>query len=684
MPDGYLSTDPHAGTPAPKGLLAAGTVDLSKRPRVKNADGSISTVRSISINQDGKEILIPTVVGDRVLSNEEAIKEFRRTGQHLGVFDSPVNATAYAQQVHQDQAAALDGYLSTDPHAGEPAPDFKSSNARGAGGNVEVDPNTVGTFASHLASQLNPMAMVRGAASVLPIPKALGGSGVDAPLRFVQHSVFPTEILLKAKDSLKQGDYVTAARHFIDYVLPVIGPALEHPADEMQQGKYAAGLGDAVGLGTTLFGAEGFANLVKGVKAGPKVAKAKPAIEFANTRGIPVDAATASDNLAVKGVQALADRSIGGSLVATPARAAQADAMTRVGGELAADAHPTAMMPEQAGESLRTALTAKSTGHTQAANAAYDAVRKAESPATAVNLAPVKTSITPIVEQMKRQMPLTQQQANPGLKALENILNGPDSAPLSQIDRDLSAIKTVAREQGGLAKFAVAKLEAAVSDAALRGGPAVADALNRGRAATVAKYQTEAVLDKLHAEPVKAINALTAPKDAAIQRLRAVTQQVPAQTSEIARAYLEDLLTKPNRVAEWNKLGTRTKAILFPKSGQSAALDQFFALTKRISDTNVNPSGSGYVAALGAQGAMLWYDPLHAIPMQISGLAMAKLLRSPTALNVLTRGLTLPASAPVAMRAAATAKLLQAARDAGAELAPAGADQGSGQSSQGR
>lgn len=559
-------------------------------------------------------------------------------------------------------------------------PTFKTTNAKDASGNAEVDPNTIGTALRHFGAQINPVTILQGAASVLPVPQAAGGAGVDAPLRFVQKSVFPTEILLKAKDALQQGDYVTAARHFIDYILPVIGPALEHPADELQQGKYAAGIGDALGLGAALFGAEGLSNMLKGVRT-PAIAKPNPAIDFATQRRVPVDAATASDNLAVKGTQALVDRSIGGSMVATPARAAQAAAMTRVGDELATDVHPQVVMPEQAGQTLRDALTTKIAGHARTANAAYDTLRRLEEQTPSpVNLTGSKQAIRPVYDQMKRQMPLTQQQANPGLKALDNILSGPDAAPLSQVDRDLSAIKAVAREQGGLAKFAVTKLEAAVTEAAKRGGVDMWKALQEGRAATLAKYQTADVLDQVHAEPVKAISALTAPKDAAIQRLRTVTQQIPQQTPIIARAYLEDLLAKPNKVAEWNKLGAQTKAVLFPKAGQAAALDHFFALTKRISDTNVNPSGSGYMASLGAQGAMLWYDPLHAIPMQISAVALAKLLRSPSAVQALTRGLLLPTKTPVAIRAAATAKLVQAAKEASVELGvPQAADQGSGQ-----
>ena len=88
------------------GLLQQGNLDLAKRPILHNKDGSISTVRSITItNGDGQAILLPTVgPNGEDWTPQQAVEHYRKTRQNLGVFKDEPSANAYAQQLHEQQA----------------------------------------------------------------------------------------------------------------------------------------------------------------------------------------------------------------------------------------------------------------------------------------------------------------------------------------------------------------------------------------------------------------------------------------------------------------------------------------------------------------------------------------------------------------------------------------------------
>ncbi len=101
------------------GLVVPGNIDLTSRPIVRNRDGSVSTVKStswnVAVNVKGGirnlEVLMPEVIGNRVVSAQAALAHFRSSGQHLGMFDTVAHANSYAIRLHNWQAKFYAKYL---------------------------------------------------------------------------------------------------------------------------------------------------------------------------------------------------------------------------------------------------------------------------------------------------------------------------------------------------------------------------------------------------------------------------------------------------------------------------------------------------------------------------------------------------------------------------------------------
>ena len=279
-----------------------------------------------------------------------------------------------------------------------------------------------------------------------------------------------------------------------------------------------------------------------------------------------------------------------------------------------------------------------------------------------VALRPVKEALRPIYDRLMRQMPVAQQQASAGLKAISNIVNGPDFESASITDENLGAIKQIAREANspvsqGLAKAAVQQLDAAVQQAVARAGPDAVAALQQGRAETIAKYASQSVKDSLglsadNPEPAAAVAKLTQPGDKSINLLRSVAEETPEHIPLIAQSLVSGLLDKvtaeagqakpQSALTAWQKIGDQTKQVLFQSPEKVQALNDFFTLAKKMGE-NPNPSGSGQLLALVKGVGLVVTSPATAIPWILGAKPLARLLFTPTGARNLILASKLPA-----------------------------------------
>lgn len=523
------------------------------------------------------------------------------------------------------------------------------------------------------------------------------------PVRAAQKMIFPTELGMQAVEAAKRGDYITAARKGIDYALPVIGPAIDPIADRLMTGEESIpkALGESATLGAMTFAPfapRGAVMKPPRIRPNPNAVEVSAA-QFAEQRGIPLDLGTKTGSQIVKNLQKKTANTWGGASTAEKMQAAQAEQLSRVGSELAAEARPgAATAPVEAAQSVRDVLTKRIEGLHQTASTAYDKIRAIEQakpsrPPTSEGLTaldvsqrtPLAVDITAAVKQLQPLYTQLKRESELGipmhgakgrtLAALDGLMNAPNWAPLSVVDGALSDLKALARGADmpelrtsgqATAAQAVQALDAQVRSTAAKAGPHVLKALEEGRAATRQKYATAEVLDLLSGEPGQVFRQLTQGKDVGLERLRQVQKLAPKETANIARAYLEDMVARATKeggfahadalYADWNRLGPETKRILFPKQGQIAALDNYFLIAKKIKE-NPNPSGTA--------------QTLNATNLTFGGIpawALSKMLYTPAGVRYLTAARVATKSPSRSVQAFAVSQLAKAAQASGVPL----------------
>lgn len=112
-----------AGGRQPIGMVEPGNLDLNSRRVLTDGVGGYRTENSISIGTDRGEVLIPTVVNGKQLSEPDAIEHYQRTGENLGTFQTPQAADRYAETLHERQGQRYGNFL--------PAPVPQSNIERG-------------------------------------------------------------------------------------------------------------------------------------------------------------------------------------------------------------------------------------------------------------------------------------------------------------------------------------------------------------------------------------------------------------------------------------------------------------------------------------------------------------------------------------------------------------------------
>ena len=405
-----------------------------------------------------------------------------------------------------------------------------------------------------------------------------------------------------------------------------------------------------------------------------------------------------------------ADESLAGGARGARNVVEQNTALSRVGGDLAANTLGAATSEGLAGKAVNDLLGQQvndlagweSTAYQNAEHIA--AGKRVQINASTFN--GFKRSFAPAYNLLKRESELTPLMGGKAkaLQVLDRLMQVDTAVPMKLMDaeRALGDLKEFGRlfkrgqadlpgarttEQWAL-EPATRNLQAVIDNEAKKASPTLLQQLQHGRTATAQKYTKLDVLDSLNAGDVKTFDQLMARKDTNFEALQKVLKEVPKAGKELARGYLEDILKMGEKegplahadamASQWQRLGPNTRQAVY--GAQAADIDQFFSLMRSMAK-NANPSRTavtlhqvGEVSSLMASGGVglatgNFLPALGAAGYTLSWGGIAKILRTPGGAKLLTEGLRIPIGAKAA-GAAFAGRLSKMAAESGAELVP--------------
>jgi hypothetical protein len=591
----------------------------------------------------------------------------------------PKPATRFGdvQQQLDEMKARMAGTAPPDPGPSITGQRFKDFVGEAVKGAESLTPTAIGNLVEHVYK--DPVGSVTGAVSAIWNPKPYIEEGRQ----------------LAAEGRPGAG----VLRGWLG-MWPGIGPRLVESEKFAREGEGAKSLGALTDVAASVAVPE-----ILGSKARRIVPRAFPpslnpkqaaAVALGTAEGLPVDAALASGSPFALKLQRSVEATARGARVAQDVAERRATEMPALGQRIADKVHPAPVTPKVAGEGLLQSTNSFIARRGGEADTAYDTVRRiAADPQHTqqvrigmsngydqfgnvvpvpimgpmqlpVDFTAVKAVLRPIRDRIKSRMNITQQAASDGLKALDNLVDGPDFVPAVDADIDLGTLKTLARTNGdvrdigqGLAAKAVSEVSDAVDAAFARAGPQAQQALAEGRAATLAKHagaeirkklQGEAAGKRREASGVAAWRQTQQPSDVALPLLQELQKMAPHEMARVGRATLEDIFSigaaeggwdmAGTMLGRWNRLGAETKKILF--GSQVDTLDQFFLLGKMMAKT---PNASGTALTLTATGS-LWEAIVHpstGLPALVGAGSLAKLMNTPGGVEFLTEGYQIPA-----------------------------------------